>query len=87
MGLLYSSMLGIKTSSFLLISQPSLITHQETGGKKEIPFASVLVESPEEFKPHVRLFIIIFFTQEIHFTSKRGKDFFLQRVELVLKGL
>ena len=54
-------MLGIKTSSFLLISKPSLITHQETGGKKEIPFTSVLVDSPEEFKPHGRLFIIIFF--------------------------
>ena len=81
-------MLGIKTPYFLLISKPSLITHQETGGKKEIPFISVLVDSPEEFKPHVRLFIIIiFFTQEIHFTSKRGKDCFLQRVELVLKGI
>lgn len=77
MGLLYSSMLGIKTSTFLLISQPSLITHQETGGgMKEIPFTSVLVDSPEEFKPHVRLFIIIFLLRRFTLHLKEEKTFF-----------
>lgn len=74
MGLLYSSMLGIKTPSVLLISKVSLITHQEKE-KEKVTLNAVLVVSSEEFKP-VRIFFFSSLRRLIQSTSIRGIDLF-----------